>query len=302
MKSATPKYDYEWFKKRAFDSLLSIAPHVWDYSDSLLLYIFSGADAYETLQEKDSPYFRLITKPEREYLEAIAKQVVNLLPVNFNYIDLGPGTEHKEQFFFDELKKQGKKFTYIPVDISEHYLKLAEKNAKDQEIPVRALQASFEELPEILGEATVPRFVNLGLTFSNYEPQTILSLLKSIAGKNGYAFINSQIRDRVDMAAIQAMYAKDALTLADDKLKLLGLEPSADVTQREADSGIKAWCSIINLSSELKERGIEIGDKLLVFQTLRYTVEQLEAELKKALNDYQLFDTGAPFVGALIKT
>lgn len=61
------EYDGEWFKKRAFESLVSIAPHTWDYSDSLLLYISSGVEKYESIQESDSPYFNLVTKPEREY-------------------------------------------------------------------------------------------------------------------------------------------------------------------------------------------------------------------------------------------
>src|SRR3990167_10504065 len=132
----TTQYDNEWFKNRALKNLRLISPNIWDYSDSLLLYISSGVEKYESLQEDDTPYFRLVTKPEREYLQSIAKDVVDLLPPNFEYIDLGPGTEHKEQFFFDELKKQGKKFTYTPVDISDYYLKLSEKHASDQGIPV----------------------------------------------------------------------------------------------------------------------------------------------------------------------
>jgi hypothetical protein len=300
MKNAT-KYNHEWFKKRAFESLLTVGPHAWDYSDSLLLYLDSGVEQYESLQKTDTSYFKLVTKPEREYLQSIAKSVVDLLPTNFEYIDLGPGTEHKEQFFFDELKRQDKKFTYIPVDISEHYLKLAEKHAIDQGIPVRPVQASFEETSDVLGEATVPRFVNIGLTFSNYEPQMILDLLKNIAGTNGFIFINSQMRDRVDMVALQKVYAEDALTLADDKIKLLGLNPDTDVTSRIADDGIRVWCSVINPSREIEGKGILKGDKLLVFQSLRYTPEQLENELKKASGQYQLFDTESSFIATLIR-
>lgn len=234
-------------------------------------------------------------------MQSIAKSVANLLPNRFEYIDLGPGTEHKEQFFFDELKKQGKEFTYIPVDISEYYLKLAEKHAQNQNIPVRTVRAQFEELAKILGESTLPRFVNIGLTFSNYAPQTILNMLKNIAGKDGFVFINSQMRDRVDMVALQKVYAEDALTLADDKLKLLGLNPSTDVTLREANDGIQVWCSIINASKELAEKGLVKGDRLLVFQSLRYTKEQLESELKKISSEYYIFDTGTSFIAGLIK-
>jgi uncharacterized SAM-dependent methyltransferase len=107
---------------------------------------------------------------------------------HFEYIDLGPGTEHKEQFLFDELKKQGKTFAYIPVDISDHFLDVAEAHATGQSIQVRRMKASFEELPELLGAPTVPRFVSIGLTFSNYAPQDILKLLQDIAGKGWICF------------------------------------------------------------------------------------------------------------------
>lgn len=295
-----PKYNIDWFKKRAFESIRQSAPHTWDYSDSLLLYVSSGVEIYESLQETNTPYFKLITQPERDYLKSIARDVIERLPQKFEYIDLGPGTEHKEQFFFDELKKQGKEFTYIPVDISEHYLTLAENYAKDQGIPVQTVQSSFEEVLEILGTRNLPRFVNIGLTFSNYKPQTILALMKQIAGKDGYVFINSQVRNRVDLDALEKIYAEDALILADEKLKLLDLNPDIDVTQREANDKIEVWGSIINLTSRLAGMGVAVGDKILLFQSLRYTPEQFEEEIKKASQEYRLFDTGESFIAALI--
>lgn len=295
------KYNNNWFKKRALESLVHISPHIWNYSDSLLLYISSGVEKYESLQDTDTPYFELVTKPEKEYLQSIAKNIVNLLPKKFEYIDLGPGTEHKEQFFFAELKKQGKEFTYIPVDISEHYLKLAEIHATKQGISARPIQTSFEEVASVLGETSIPRFVSIGLTFSNYEPQYILNLLKTIAGTNGFVCINSQIRDRVDMSAIEKVYTEDAVTLADDKLKLLGLDPNKDVTPRKVDNKIQVWCSIINPSEEIAKKGVIAGDKFLVFRSLRYTLEQLQKEIQKSSNEYYLFDTGASFIATLIK-
>lgn len=295
------KYNTEWFKKRAFNSITKISKNVWDYSDSLLLYIFSGVEKYEGLQETGSPYFNLVTKPEEEYLKSIAEEVVELLPDNFEYVDLGPGTEHKEQFFFDECKKQGKSFTYLPVDISDYYLELATKHTEKQGIPATPIKASFEELPDVLEKSSVPRFVNIGLTFSNYNPQTILNLLKSIADKDGYIFINSQMKDRVDMNELQKIYAEDAKTLADDKLDLIGLDPNTDVSPREATDEIKVWCSVLNPNEKLMEMGIKKDDKILVFQSLRYTKDELESELRKISDNYSMFDTGASFIASLIK-
>ena len=293
------KYNQEWFKNRAIKSLRKISDGVWDYSDSLLLYISSGAEVYEQLQEVDTPYFNLVTKPEHEYLKSIAKSLADILPDNFEYIDLGPGTEHKEQFLFDELKIQGKIFTYVPVDISDYFLDIAESHASKQGIPVRKMKSSFEELPELLGKASIPRFVSIGLTFSNYAPPDIVSLLKDIAGENGYAFINAQIRDRVDMIELQKIYQDDAVHLADDKVRLLGLDPIQDITPRLADDGFRVSCSILRSNEALEEVGIKDGDKLLVFQSLRYTKDSLVDELHTL--DHESFDTGSSFIGTVIK-
>ena len=294
------KYNEEWFKNRALKSLRKISEGVWDYSDSLLLYISSGTTLYEELQEVDTPYFRLVTKPEHEYLQAIAKSIADLLPNNFEYIDLGPGTEHKEQFLFDELRKQGKTFTYIPVDISELFLNAAESHASKQGIPVRKMKASFEELPELLGKSTIPRFVSIGLTFSNYVAKDVLQLLKNIAGENGFTFINTQMRDRVDMVELLKAYQDDAVHLADDKLRLIGLDPEFNVTPRVADDGFYVSCVVLRSNATLEQIGIKNGDTLIVFQSIRYTKESLQSELRDY--DYTVFDTGSSFIGAIIKT
>ena len=294
------KYNQEWFKERAFKSLKKLDNGIWDFSDSLLVYIGSGDAVYEQLQEEDTSYFKLVTKPEHEYLQLIAKNIADILPNDFEYIDLGPGTEHKEQFLFDELKKQGKTFTFVPVDISDHFLEMAESHATSQGIPVRKVKASFEELPEVLRESTTPRFVSLGLTFSNYAPQEILKLLTDIAGVNGFVFINAQMRDRVDMIELQKVYQEDAVRLVDDKVRLIGLDPSTDISPRIADDGFRVSCLVINSNPVLENIGIASGDKLIVFQSLRYTKESLESEL--AQYTHESFDTGSSFIGTIIRT
>jgi len=294
------EYNQEWFKNRAFKSLKKISGGVWDYSDSLLLYTSSGSDIYESLQVTDTPYFNLVTKPERQYLESIAKDVANILPNDFEYIDLGPGTEHKEQFLFDALKEQGKTFTYVPVDISDYFLDLAKAHASQQGISAKKIKGSFEELPELLGKVTKPRFVSIGLTFSNYNPQEIINLLKAIAGEDGYCFINTQMRDRVDMEALLKVYQEDAQHMADEKLQLIGLDSDSDVTSRVADDGFRVKCTVTKSNSALEKIGITAGDELVVFQSLRYTKDSIEKELEN--ESYESFDTGSSFISSIIKT
>jgi uncharacterized SAM-dependent methyltransferase len=69
-------------------------------------------------------------------LKSVIKEITELLPDQFEYIDLGPGTEKKENYFFQEFKKQNKKFIYRPVDVSEYFLNIAKQNAEEQNIKV----------------------------------------------------------------------------------------------------------------------------------------------------------------------
>ncbi len=294
------KYSNEWFSQRAWNSLKKVDEGVWDYSDSLLMYIGSGSQEYEDIQEETTDYYRLVTQPEHEYLELIAEDVVSHLPDTFDYIDLGPGTEHKEKYFFDAIHKQGKKCTYIPVDIDENFLSIAESFANEQGIQAKGIKASFEELPQILPDEGKPRFVSIGMTFSNWESQYILEMLKQIASTNGYIFFNAQIRDRIDMATLQNFYSGDSLRMSHNKLALLNLNPQIDVADPYVDEAFKFWYSIKNPSQRLLDMGCKKGDKLLVFQSLRYSKEQLEEVFSE--EDFTLFDTGHSFIAALIKT
>lgn len=295
------KYNREWFRKRAFISLEKINHNYWDYSDSLLLYSFEGQGAYELAQDDNSPYFKLVTKDEHQHLKSIVKDVANILPQKFEYIDLGPGTENKESYFFDEFKKQDKDFLYIPVDVSSYFLDIANKSARKFNVDTKPIQISFEELPDTLEKHILPRFVSLlGLTFSNYQPSKILDLLHSIAGKDGYILIDTQLSNRVNLQELKIVYQKYVAPACDEKIRLLGLDPKKDVSERIADEQIAITCSVVNINKNLKDKGLEIGDKIKIFQSFRKTKSDFENDLKDF--DYTIFDTGNSFLSAMIKT
>lgn len=294
-------YGEEWFRTRALDSLKRIDDRTWDYSDSLLLYLPEGEEEYETIQEEGNPYSEIITKPEMRYLEEIAEEIVAELPDKFEYIDLGPGTAHKEQFIFTAVKKADKQFIYVPVDISSHYLELSEQYASAQGISVAPLRTSFEELPTRLKKTDVPRFVSLGLTFSNYAPSDILPLLKSIAGKDGMAFINTHIRERTDMQKVKDIYKRQVSKVFDPKLRLLDL-CLEDISERVVDDGITVWYTLQHSNPLLEKIGIRAGDRLLVFRSLRYTKDDLEKVVTSTFPSHVFFDHNAQFIGALLKS
>lgn len=296
------KYSVNWFEERAFSSIKKISDGVFDYSDSLLLYIPGSDEQYEKIQYEGNAYHEMITLPERKYLQHIMKDVVARLPENFEYIDLGPGSEHKEQYVFDQILEQKKKCIYMPVDISENFLNKAVKNAEKQGILYEPIQASFEELPDILKKSNNPRFVSIGLTYSNYNPQEILKLLANISGSNGYIFIGAQIRERIDIKRLVEIYEKDVLTVATAKLKLIGIDAKEDVENLYANDYIQIWCTLKKITPRLQEIGLKVGDKILLFQSLRPSIEKLKQDLDKAgFSDYTMFDTGESFVDVLIE-
>lgn len=296
------KYNQESFRDRAFKSLKKISDTSWDYSDSLLLYIPSESNTYEVAQNVNSLYFNLVTKPEHKYLKLVSKKVASILPKTFEYVDLGPGIEHKEQLFFDEFKKLGKTFTYIPVDINDRFLKLSEKYAVAQDIKVKTLKSSFEDLPEILDLGT-PRFISLtGLTFNNYAIATILSLLTNMAGKNSFIFVDTQLKEKINMIQLQKTYQEFVFGMCFEKIKLLGLNPKTDISPITVDENLRMWCSVTHSNTELEKIGIKAGDSLLVAQSLRHTRDELEAELKNFRCDYILLDQESSFISFVIKT
>lgn len=164
------------------------------------------------------------------------------------------------------------------------------------------MKGSFEELPGVLGVSQKPRFVSLGLTFSNYNPAYITNLLKKIAGKHGFVFINSQMRDRTDMLQLRMIYEQAVPQLCLDKLKLLGLTFGKHVSVPLVDENNQAWCSVLEMSEQLERLGIKKGDKILLFQSLRYTPETLEANLKESGSTCKMYDKGSSFIAGLIKT
>lgn len=293
------RYDIAWFEERAFRFLKPIKTGVWDFSDSLLLYVPKATQYYESIQKDGESYGDSITKLETEYLKNIASEVVKELPDDFDYVDLGPGTAYKEQYIFDEAKRVQKRLTYVPVDISSDYLQSAAKHAVDQGIEVVPILSSFEELPELLRKRNTFKFVSIGLTFGNYEPVVILQLLKRIIGSIGYAFINVQMRDRVDMTKMREVY-EQIFPMTYAKLGLLGLSRE-DIFHEEVDDGIRIWCTLRRSNPRLESIGVHAGDKLLLLQSLRQTKQSLEETIALEFPTYMLFDHGDPFVGALLK-
>ena len=58
--------------------------------------------------------------------------------------------------------------------------------------------------------------------------------------------------------------------------------------------------TVLQTNKELEEIGVKNGDKLIIFQSLRYTKDSLENELQNF--NHVSFDIGDSFIATLIKT
>ena len=60
------------------------------------------------------------------------------------------------------------------------------------------------------------------------------------------------------------------------------------------------WCTVTHPSEAMRAKGFVAGERMLLFQSLRYTKEEFEDELNKAGGNYTLLDEGAPFIGVVL--
>ena len=85
-----------WAEDRIKKLLIKVGTKQWDFSDSLLLYSNLGQESYKDANKKDSDYYKFVTQEELIHINKILKNISSELPEEFNFIDLGPGSEKKE--------------------------------------------------------------------------------------------------------------------------------------------------------------------------------------------------------------
>ncbi len=292
----------KWFKKRAIDSLRKIDENTWDYSDSTLAWSPGAMSIYKDIQEREPLYRKNITDKESNLIKNISSEIVSSLPEKCLYIDLGPGTEHKEKFFFDAIKNQGKNILYVPVDINLDMLAIADEYAKKNGFNTYPINQTFEDLPMNLQKLPrLHRFVSLGLTFINYEPQKGLEILKRITDQKGTAFITVQLRDRIDINAIRKTYEdKDTQELFLKKIELLGLNPTINIQYVEVTNDVFVYYTIKNIPDNLKTKGLKNGDRLLTLRSYRHSYRDLKEILEKDFK-VKYFDRNSEFLAITIK-
>lgn len=284
-----------WFQAEAWKSLHRGDDDMWDFSDSSLTYSPASVEAYGAIQEEETEYSRNVTQVEHELLKTTAVELAADLPDTFSYVDLGPGTEHKERYLFDELRKAGKAFEYFPVDISTEVLAESSRFATAEKVPVHPVCNQFEDIASTIDQLVPkPRFVSLGATFANYEPSVIVTMLLQLAGEGGSAMVTVQLRDRIDIAILKKVYADPGtLKTFEVKLGLLDVAPG-DIECFDVTDDIAIRAKISNPSPRLTAIGMKSGDWVTVLKSYRHSFNQVKKIFENT--QYNIQDTGKSFI------
>ena len=132
----------------------------------------------------------LVHEPAKQLIEEFKGSILKDIKEPIEFYDLGPGLPTKTIPLLKALQKLKRDFKYIPVDISKSFLKITENKVKKIGVQAHSLNCFFEDLPaKIKYDQKVNRIFFIGLTFDNYRPDKILSLLKKVSNPNSISII-----------------------------------------------------------------------------------------------------------------
>lgn len=293
----------EWFKERANKKLVKVGEGMWDFSDSALFWTDEVVKQYEEAQTTDGDgYKKHITNAETVYLKKIIPDLVSCLPPKINYVDMGPGTENKQDYVIHEIIREGKSLMYTPVDINKCMVDAASSHVSKEGIATTPVQSSFEDMEQFIGDKVTPRFLSLGLTFLNFKIDDILTILKKSLNSDGVAFINTQPREKIKdfKELVKAYSGENIQKIYNSKLRLIGLEINEYMGVIEVTDEVKIYYRVRKPSEHAKSLGICEGDKIFVFQSIRYPTEFLKTRLESEFV-CTYFDTEDDYLAVLLK-
>jgi uncharacterized SAM-dependent methyltransferase len=203
--------------------------YIW-FDQPYHLYLeHDQAMSYLEMIEKDK-FAHKLHQPIVNLVTKYADVIINSDLTKVSFYDLGPGLPTKTIPLLLEMKKRQVAFQYFPVDISKSFLDLSQQEVKKIGVDSVGIHSLFEELPKkILPKIDKEevRIFQIGLTFNNYRPNSILKLLKTLMQPNDFSLIITEFYDKGKLESIltpyKDIYAENFNWLT---LQLLGLDKS----------------------------------------------------------------------------
>ena len=182
---------------------------------------------------EDDLFSRQLYKPFLLALDKNINRIFSGVQGNVDFIDLGPGYPDKTAPLVKHLLTLGVNIRYIPVDISRYFLDATVSYFATWGIEIIPLNILFEEAPLELQKAGLNnhdsmRIINIGFTFNNFSPDSILRLLQKLVTKKSVVIIATQIiDDRRIEESIEPYRSMKADKFNFKMLELIGLNRAA---------------------------------------------------------------------------
>ena len=268
--------------------------YLWYDQPCNLYYESEQATAYLDMIEKEN-FAKSLHDPAVQLVTEYSAEIISDTLENVEFYDLGPGLPTKTLPLLKACLNRNCSLTYIPVDISVSFLALAEREVKKCGISSHGMNCLFEELPSLLSPkaANTTRIFQIGLTFNNYRPNTILGLLSQLSEDNDISLIITEYyrtqKKQSLLLPYQDIYAERFNFLS---LKMLGLEKNdfryhAEYRNQRIEMG---FIPIKPLNIE----GLQLSsnNKIVTAISYRYKKHHLTRHIMNYFHRFEMFKRG----------
>lgn len=249
------------------------------------------AMAYIEMIEKDK-FADSLHEPIVQLVKNYAKNLIPQHLKKIEFYDLGPGFPKKTLPLLNEIRHKKIPLKYVPVDISKSFLKMTESEVAKSNIISEGINCLFEDLPkQILPKENydITRIFQIGLTFNNYRPNSILSLLKELMQVNDYSIIITEFYNKNKLESIltpyKDIYAEKFNWLA---LELMGLDKNDFVYEtnyrnQRIEMGFRPKREI-----SFKDISLNINNLIVTAISYRYTEYSLTRNIQKHFKHFEM--------------
>jgi L-histidine Nalpha-methyltransferase len=150
------------------------------------LYDRRGSELFERITRLPEYY---LTRCEQSILDACAATIVDWAPgPEIEIVEFGSGSSRKTRLLIDAALEQQSRLRYVPIDISEQFLRASAADLLDHRsgLEVLALAGEYFDALDQLPEARAPRLILfLGSNIGNFERAEAARFLTGLARAMG---------------------------------------------------------------------------------------------------------------------
>lgn len=173
-----PEEERRLFAQDVFDGLSETPKSI----PSKYFYDTKGSKLFQKITELDEYY---LTRCDEEILKREKSLLGDLFNRSFSLVDLGSGDARKTKILLRDFVQKGKKFKYIPVDISESQMIELTESLKQEfgdSLEVNGIISEYETaLRWLIHHSQEPKLVLfLGGNSGNYHPREIRRNLRGL--------------------------------------------------------------------------------------------------------------------------